>query len=43
MVASTLYIPVVAQTSLSYLYWFYSGIVVAQRTRLPASLRGRPA
>ena len=43
MVASTLYMPVVAQTSLSYLYWFYSGIVVAQRTRLPIALRGRQA
>lgn len=42
MVASMLYIPVVAQSSLSYLFWFYSGIVVAQRVRLTVAPNGNP-
>jgi hypothetical protein len=40
MVAAMLYIPVIAQSSLSYLFWFFSGMVAAECSRLRARARG---
>lgn len=34
IVATMLYIPVIAQSSLSYLFWFFSGVVAAEYSRL---------
>jgi hypothetical protein len=41
MVAATLYIPVIAQSSLSYLFWFFSGVVAAECSLLRSRPSGR--
>jgi hypothetical protein len=43
MVMATFYAPITTSEALSYLFWFYSGIVAAERVRLahPATSHGR--
>jgi hypothetical protein len=42
MVISTLYMPLITQTSLSYLFWYFAGLIAAERMRRVVDVTGQP-